>query len=103
MKLNTIYRLIQLGFVPMKTNIIPLANESVEALECSTTTDNKNKITHILVSDSMVKENLCFVRLDKTCGKSIEENFYHKVIETYVDESQVLGYVEDKLNITKSN
>ena len=103
MKLSIIYRLIQLGFVPMKTNIIPLATESIEALEYSSNSNDGEKIVHILVSNSLAKDGDYFVRLDKTCGKSTNEKFYHKVIETYLEENQVMNYIEDKLNITKTN
>ena len=47
--------------------------------------------------------NICFVRLDKTCGRSDTKKFYQKIIEKYVEENQIINYVEDKLNIVETN
>ena len=103
MKLTTIYKLIKLGFLPIKTNLIPQAEKSLEALEYSSVSENGEKAVYILVSNSAVNKDVCFIRLDKTCGKSNTDKYYHKIIETYVEENQIINYVEDKLNITERN
>lgn len=104
MNINILFDLFRLGFQPVEK--IPSADESVEAMgiknnALSCRIENGNKITNITICEyngvfSESEGTFYYVVLEKTCNAPDNLNYYHKIVEEFIAENQLINYVLDK-------